>query len=532
MSIKLLARPETSVDLKEPSPGNRRFQPDFPEFHQLARTGATRFMPSLRGDKWGRVLTYWMDKISIEEYDEMRMDGQCRAGLQLVKLPVQRGNWTVQCESTEISAFIQEAIKPVYPRMIRQLLLGLDFGHSLFEIMWKAEYNLRVTETQGQAGGDSVRTYPYAITVDDVLHMDPLTYWLLSYRRSGRFAGFNQYTPYNVSVPERKALLFSNDIEFQEVYGVSRLKPCYPYWYINKLMYEMAGIYYETYSIPMKVGRTPTGKDPESGISWSDNMMDVLEELRNNHAVVLPNAQDSNGNFMHSIELLESGRTGGDHIQFINHNNYMILKSLLVPQLAIETGESGTYNLAEEQIDFFLQSEEALGEQIASSLTTLVDRLVKYNFGEKAPKALFKFSPFTRDMRQGLIELLMQTVGSGQPIPMKDGGAFLPDWGWIIEKTGFPVEWLDDSDLEAFKQADNLINPPPPIVGPDGQPIAQGQPGQSGQPGQGGGPPQTPSQPAQGSQQPTTPEPKQTNASEEDFGEFVLDGGELVWVTR
>ena len=529
MSIKLLAR-EKTVNLREPSPGERTFKPDYPEFHQQMRTGATRFMPSLRGDKYGRVLTYWFDKITIEEYDEMRMDGQIRAGLQLVKLPIQRGNWTIQCESTEISAFVQEVLKPIWPRLIRQLLLGLDFGHSAFEIMWKAHYGLRVTETQGQTGGDNVREYPYAIGIDDMLHMDPLTYWLLSYRKSGKFAGINQFTPYNVSVPENKCLLFSNDIEFQEIYGVSRLKSCYPYWYINKLMYEMAGIYYETYSMPMKVGRCPTGKNPDTQQSYVDEMIEILDALRDDHSVALPNMKDDQGNYLFSIEFLESGRTGGDHVQYINHNNYMILKSILVPQLAIETGESGTYNLAQEQIDFFLQSEEALGEQIAEALTSLIDRIVKYNFGPKAPRALFKFSPMTRDMRTGLTELLMQTVGSGQPVPMKNGGAFIPDWGWIVENTGFPVEWLDDQDLQMYKQADNMINPPPPIIGPDGQPIAQdgGQ-----QNGQGGGQiPQTPSAPPQGSQQPSTPAPTQANASEEYGGEFVAVDGELVWVSR
>jgi hypothetical protein len=476
---------------------SQQFSPDFPMFRQIGRTGATRLTPSVRNDKYGRVFIYNPESITIHEYDEMRMDGQVRAGLMLVKLPIQQCRWSIMCEDPDISAFVSEVLKPIWAEFIRNILLALDFGYSVFEKVWSVGYNLRISQTQGQFGDAVSRTYPHAIALANMVQIDPNTCYLLAYRQNGGFAGVRQYIAGGGTIPRNKSFIFTNDCEFQEWYGVSRLKPCYPYWYYKKLVYEWTNIYYETYSVPMKVGRYPVGKTeigmgPDGSPTYIENaeaMLNILEEMRNNHAVAIPGNRYEDGNFQWDITPFETGRTGGDHLEYIAHLNLMILKSLLVPQLALETGGVGSYSLGAEQIKFFMLSEQALMGQIESALNQqLLPQIVKYNFGPSAPRALFRFQPLNDEILDGLKQVMVQTLGAGQPVPTKDGSALMIDMQWLAETLGVPIQTLQQEEYANWLAADQAIQAnaqaqAQAIMAPQGDPSQGGQ----GGPPQGGG---------------------------------------------
>lgn len=478
--------------VEEESPNARQFAPDYPMFQELARTGATRYTPSVRNDKHGRVFIYSPDSITIPEYDEMRMDGQIRAGLMLQKLPIIQSPWSVTCEDPDIAAFVSQVLKPLWSETVRALLTGLDFGFSVFEVGWARAYSLKVSQTQSNSPGKE-RVYPSVVVPQKFKHLDPMTLYLLAYRWSGDFAGVKQYIAGSATVPANKCLLYANDVEFQEWYGVSRLKPCYPYWVYKKLMYEWTNVFYETYSVPMRIGRYPVGQS-EDGYDSSgnpimrpnvDKMMDVLEEMRNNHAIAIPsNRYDPNqgGDAKWMIEAFETSRTGGDHLAYIDHLNLMILKGLLTPQLALDVGGSGSYALAQTQIDFFFLTIQATMAQIEVMWNTqFIPRLIKYNFGPHAPMALLKFMPLNGELKQGLTNTLLETVGSGQPVPMRDGSAIEIDTRWLAENLGVPISTIDKETYQKQKAEEQAQQ----------MQMMQAQGGQPGQPQQG-----DPSQPA------------------------------------
>lgn len=444
----------------ELSTAARAYQPDFPTFRQIGRTGASRFSPINRGDAFGRVFTYSPDSISFQEYDEMRMDGQIRAGLTLIKLPIIQSPWSISCEDPDIAAFCKQVLTPIWPTMMRQILLGLDFGFSAFEKLWTIAYGYKVTQNQASASDSKQRIYPNAVVLRNLLHLDPTTIYLLAYRFSGEFAGVRQYVANSAVIPVEKCMIFSNEHEFHEWYGVSRQKPCYPYWVFKKLMYDYTNVFYETYSIPTKlgrypIGRTEVGQDASGTPIFEDNrniMHEVLRDIHNNSEVAIPNSFTEAGVQMWDITTLESGRTGADHMAYIDHLNLMILKSLLVPQLALEIGSSGSYSLAETQVNFFLMGEQALMDQVGQAIDTyILKQLVKYNFGPSAPEATIKFMPLSGDLRDGIMNVLMQTLGNGQPIPMDDGSAVEPDWKWIAEELGIPLKVVTKEQVEQRK---------------------------------------------------------------------------------
>lgn len=479
---------------EEPSPSAQRFETQFPTFAQLGRTGASRYSPSLRGDRFGRVFTYSPDSISIQQYDKMRMDAQIRAGLQLLKLPIMQADWSMQSEDSDISAFCTEVMKPIWSEFIRHTLLAMEFGFSVFEKIWTVTYDLKVSQNQGKLKSSKERTYPHAITLERLMSLDPQILYLLAYRWSGEFAGVRQYAPNTSLIPSSKCFLYSNDHEFSEWHGVSRLKPCYPYWVFKSLMYEFVNIHYETWSMPMKKGRYPIGK-AEIGRNGDDEpiykqnsqiMIELLDEMRNNFSIALPSNPydaDVGGGNRWDVELMLPQTSGSDHLEFIDHLNLMMLKGLLVPQLALEVGPSGSYGMAEQQIDFFMLNTKSTMDQISTSVNKmLLPQLVKFNFGAKAPIPRHVFTPVHGDIKEGLQQLFFQTLGSGQPIPIDEENYMEPDWAWMSDALGVPIKTLTQGEMKARNEQQQDLNPQ--IDPATGQPLQPGQQPGPQQPGQ------------------------------------------------
>jgi hypothetical protein len=485
----------------ELSPGAREYSPDYSIFRSFGRTGATRYTPSMRDDRHGRVFIYSPDAISVEEYDQMREEGQIKAGLCLVKLPIQQADWSINCEDPDISAFCNQVIKPIWPDWIRNMLLGFDFGYSCFEFIWGKEYDMRVTQTQGNSPSSNVRIYPQATVLKKLTHLDPKTIYLLAYRWSGDFAGVRQYVGTGATIPGSKCYLFPNDVEFQEWYGRSLLKSCYPYWQFKKLMLEWTNVYYETYALPIRKGRYPVGK-VEMGVDGNgvpvymdndDAMMELLEGLRNNGAVALPGNRYEDANYQWDIEFMQSNSSGADQIAYIRYLDLMLLKSMLVPQLALEdTGSGlGSGGVAQTQVDFFFLNEAARMRQIEGCMTNQVlTHLVRYNFGPNAPKASFKFEPISTTLRQGLENVILETLGTGQPVPVADGSGIQIDLKWLAENMGVPIEtitkeMMDQQKQEAMQQQQQMMQGQDPnSQGQGDQEVSQGPGTYGGKPWQ------------------------------------------------
>lgn len=485
----------------EASATSRNFRPDYPVFRQYARTGAARYAPSLRADKFGRVFLYNPDKISIQEYDEMRMDGQVRAGLQLLKLPIMRSRWVINSQDKDQAAYVTEILKPVFPTILRHILLSLDFGYICGELLWELLYDVAVSSTNSSLNATQEKTYPVAISLRRMMLLDPVTYYVLAYKHSGEFAGVKQYTPYSTIVQEDKVFHFANEIEFDELHGISRLKPCYPYWFFKKSQYEWTNVGYETQSIPQRkvrypdisipIGTAGDGVTPQyiEAVSVAE---DLAEGLANNNAVLLPSTLHRETNQpMWDVEWMETKFDGQRNIAYIDHLNAEILKSLLIPELALNVGQSGSYDLAQEQIRFFLLGLEALMDQIADAVSKqLVQRIIRYQFGRNQPKAYLKFQPLADDVKEGLTNVLFETIGQNRPIPLKDGQQMLPDWRKIAEDSGIPVDILTKEDLASYQAGLQFVQGlDAQQMGPDGQPMDGGggdMPFDGGPPARGG----------------------------------------------
>jgi phage gp29-like protein len=483
-------------------------KPNYPIFKTLGRTGATRYTPRATGDKFGRSYIYSQDSVSIEEYDRMRSDGQVKAGLMLMKLPIMSSPWSVECEDLDIASFVESVMKKKWKSMLRAILRGIDFGYSCQEIEWTVDYNRKIKGRDNQE-----KIYPRCVIPFDYLELDPKTFYILAYTKSGSFAGVRQYIGTEAIIPESKLILYSNDCEFREWYGVSRLKPVYPYWAFKTLAYEWTNVHYETFSVPTKIGYYPAGST-EMGIDGNgdpiiidnqDIMQSVLESLGNNDSVSLPMTQapvDGKAREW-EIKTLESGRGVGDHIAYIDHLNLQMLKALLIPQLALETGDSGSYALAQTQVDFFFANEKAIMDEIAETINEqIINKIVKFNFGKDAPEAHVIFSPIPGSLKEGINNLLLETLGTGKPIPTLDGGGYQVDWAWVAKNSGIPLTYVSPEDIQKQQEEEQQQQAQ----------VAKAYDMQNNE-----------QDPGEGNEQ---------NIETSEYGEFVDQGGDLIFIPK
>lgn len=478
-----------------PQPENtttpRDFQGSFPVLgKQYAWTGPGRFYGTRTNDPFGRAYIYPQDKITVQDYDLMRFDGQIRAGMQLIKLPIRGCGWQIMCQDSDISNLITEILKPIWAKLIKDICLGLDFGWVVGEQLKSVGYNLTVSQTSAALNSAQEKTYPYYIRLDDVMMVDNVTSRLLAFERSGHFAGFEQFTPELVVVANTKAFHWANDMELQELYGISRMRACYPYWLFKKQNYDWLNVGFETMALPYKKimypdGSTEWGQD-ENGepvsIPNQQIAMELGENLGNNNTIIIPSGvYEETKTPMWDVSFVKSEFDGAPIIEYIDKLNLEILKGLLIPELALNTGSSGSYDLAQEQIRMFMKGLQATLAEIASVVTLqIVQPLVRDNFGRFAPKAYLQFEPLADDVVEGLTNVLLETIGAGQPIPLVDGNQMVPDYQKMAEMTNLPFQFLKEDALAEYRKAQQANQ----AASPD-MPFEGGPPGQQQQNGPG-----------------------------------------------
>lgn len=91
--------------------------------------------------------------LSYDVYDKMRKgDGQVRAALSAIKLPLLRAEWTVEpasdsAEDKEIAMFVEEGLQELsssWQQTLRHILLHLDYGSMPLEKVWEVRDDKRV----------------------------------------------------------------------------------------------------------------------------------------------------------------------------------------------------------------------------------------------------------------------------------------------------------------------------------------------------------------------------------------------------
>lgn len=344
---------------------------------ELGSTGTTIFGGLVQSAEYNPEL---QGVAGYDIYDRMRLgDGQVRAALQVMKLPLLRSEWTLEPASDsaadkEIAEFIEYDLKHMslsWNDWLRQVLLCLDYGNMLFEKVWELREGM--------------------IHLRKLAPRLPRTITKYVADKAGGLAGVEQQATtatsfQTVPIPVEKLLIFVHELEGSNWRGISMLRTAYKHWYFKDGMYRVDAIAKERRGVGVDVGTlkgavdTPRRSEAET----------ALMSLRAHEKQFVVEIDDEQDGFAYRVE--GQGRGGlADSMSSIEHHDLRILRSILAEFLAMGEAGSGSLAMHRDKSSFFLMALGALADLVVDTANSyLIEPWVDMNYQvEEYPKLVY-----------------------------------------------------------------------------------------------------------------------------------------------
>jgi hypothetical protein len=304
--------------------------------------------------------------------DRMRKgDATVRVALLALKLPILSANWYIKAasespEDKHIADFVNEQLfnemSITWHDFLRQSLLYLDYGHFVWEIVYK----------------DVVFQGKKYVGLRKLAPRLPNT--ILAWKTRDGKNGIQQFTieKNTVDIPIEKLLILVNEKEGDNWYGQSILRSAYKHWYIKDGLYQIEAVAHERQGL----GVPYVKKKPGTSKADTIKAQELLQNMRANEKGYLniPDGWDIGFIDMKAGSIK-------DPQEAIKHHDTQIVKSVMAQFLNLGTVNTGSYSLSANQSELFLLSEQSIAKQIRDAVQKyVVERLVDMNFvTEKYP---------------------------------------------------------------------------------------------------------------------------------------------------
>ena len=338
------------------------------------------------------------DDIGIATYKHMfHTDAQIKAAFSLIRLALLSRRWKVTSleASTEVVDYIKYNFEHVDSRIngvVSNILTSVLYGFSVSEIVWNL---IDEGKYKGKIGLDKIKTLdPESITFD--VDIKGNLKRVLQARATMSFEK-------PIILPLAKLIIHTENKEFGNYYGNSRLRSIYKNWFIKENLLKFWNIALERWGQPLVIGTVPTKDDLTL-------MKSILDNLQNKSSIAKTEGWD--------IAALETGigrSSGGDYSDAIKYHNAQMLKGMLVPQLMIDAGQGGgSFALGQTQFDIFTIMIQNLENDIAGIVENfLIKPLVTMNFGDQKSFPEFQYEPLTKQELFNLARTFALLVKNG-----------------------------------------------------------------------------------------------------------------------
>lgn len=346
---------------------------------------------------------------SVRIYDRMRRsDGQIAAIMAAMKLPIRSTKWYMeppgfaksQRQAQEIAKFAEDnllngGMKYSWDDHLREALLMLDFGFSVFEKVWRFDT---------WRGRRVVMLDKYAPRVASSI-------WRFPQDKNYNVQEVEQIN-YNtgevINMPLDKVRLYTYQREGDNPVGISALRPAYKHWYYKEALYKIMAVGVEKSLIGTPYAQLPEGTSDDD----REDVLDLLSAVRVSEDAGFTIPKEV------VVDILEGKKNPVDATPFVEHQDTMIARSVLAQFINLGTMSSasgGAYALGREMVDMFCMSLEAIANAIQAEIQKDVEMLTKWNFGADAPVPKLKHKDISfRDMTQ--VATALSSLGNGHLI--------------------------------------------------------------------------------------------------------------------
>jgi SPP1 gp7 family putative phage head morphogenesis protein len=388
------------------------------------------------GDSYSRLndVLYYASDRTVEQYKKMRKYPMCWMGLNFIKLGLPDVPFVLECDDKKIKSITEKMLKKVWKKLMREALEKVDFGFKAMELRYEKGKLNYLDEN------DNKETFE-GVLFRSPKGLDGETIDILIEKEDGSFRGFRQNSEIDVLVKDRKALLFTHNLESGQYYGISSLEPIFPFWYDANLNRQFHMRWLERKGTGFFKGIYPTGtkKLSEGEMDNQDIMLNLLDSIVEGNVVSIPSSRDDKGNLLWDIQFMSDEDKTDPFIARQKHIDEMILKGLVIPEKALTQGEIGARSSIEAFQDMFVQlKQEILDVTVDTIDKYMLPNFIELNFGKdiEIHVSAGKLDDNSKETAGKIVETLLQKdkIGIQQQ--------------WIIDKTGIPLEEKEPEIIE------------------------------------------------------------------------------------
>jgi len=314
-------------------------------------------------------------------YREMRNVPTIALAREIAQAPIRSAKWSIASEegvSDDVTAFVHEEINRIWDHLLHDVLYGLDYGWSPFELIWRLR-------PDGMIGVNKVK--PLLVDYTKPMYSD-----------NGVLQGVKNK---DIKIGIDNTFLWTYDQEADNVFGRSRheniRETAYTDWIDislrrRKYAVKVAGV------IP--IVEYPPGKSKDASGSDTDNFEIaklVTQQLGMGEGVAMPNmlsaaaadhmrqGVDITKVKQWQIQFLESkGKHGDEFTGMLRHLESCLMRGWLVPE---RTGIEGQYGTKAESGTHgklaVTLSLSVLASIIDAVNKQIVEPLIEYNYGQE-----------------------------------------------------------------------------------------------------------------------------------------------------
>ena len=349
--------------------------------------------------------------------DKMRRsDGQVRAVLSVLGLPIRSTTWYVEPpekasrsekEAAELlQADLMGGMRCPFDDVLRGVLGAVYFGFSLSELEWEIRDGRAALKSIESRNPLLIENWLY----DERGDLVGALYAGTKLRGSGVVDRPPAHEFARVPIPMYRLVHAVYEGEYGSPVGQGLWRPMYPHWKIKSFLYQMATMAAERTSLGV-----PYATMPESAnVAEMEEVRDMLHDLRSSSTsvMVLP--------FGITLDWFEVKRDLTESLPLIQHHDALMARAALAQFLNLGQTQTGTQSLATEHVRLFMDSEDAIARWVAGVLTQQVARRwFEMNYPAADPRRCPRLRH--RPVRMQNLEVLASALSS-----LVSGGLLMP----------------------------------------------------------------------------------------------------------
>lgn len=320
----------------------------------------------------------WRDEQRVDIVEEMRRtDATVKAGLMAMKAPILATDFMVEGENDEHVEYVEQALFQMRNRswkaFLREALTNLDFGYSVFEMIFELDGGNPVMVDLEPRIQNSIQSFPM---INGERYVEQLI-----------INDESEDVDKPTLIPASKVLLLTNDKEGDDVTGQSILRPAYKAYKIKDVLDRVSSISAERYGVGVPVVRMPDQFSEDD----RNEAIAMVQSLKSNERsyIVLPGSG-------YQLEILTpQGNPQGQMIMdLIKHHDRQILQSMVANFLDLGSGATGSFALSKDQSSFFKQVIEDKIAYLEEEINRqVIERIIILRYGPQEEYPVLTHAP-------------------------------------------------------------------------------------------------------------------------------------------